>query len=102
MRGRRKGGTEIRTWSGASSRSGAIQREIHRKDIDAGLTEQTQGAALDVLVDDLAHAVLGQVAGLGDARDLEQGGLRRDVWVEAAARGGHEIDRHLRGGVFLF
>ncbi len=41
-----------------------------------------------------------QVACLRDARHLELGGSRRDIGVEAARRGGHEIDRDRSRRIF--
>ena len=50
--------------------------------------------------DELAHGVFGKAARLGHARHLEIGRGRRDVGIEAAGRGGDEIDRDRRVGIF--
>ena len=55
-----------------------------------------------LLGDELADAILGHVARLGDARHLEQRGLRRDVGIEAAGGGGDEVDRHGAEGFSAF
>ena len=82
-----------RTARQASLLAGAVQCQIERQHIDARLAEQPKGAALDVLVDELADAIFGHVARLRNARDLEQGGCRRDLGVKSAARRGDEVDR---------
>ena len=85
----------------AQLRRRAIQRQVERQHVDARLAEEAEGAALDVLVDELAHAIFRHVARLRDARHLEQRGLRRDVRIEAAAGRGHQIDRDRRRRVLL-
>ena len=76
-------------------RAGAIQSKIERKHIDARLAENTEGAALDVIRDELADVIFRQVARLRNARHLEIGGFRRDVRVEPAARRGYQVGRNL-------
>ena len=57
-------------------RAGAIQSKIERKHIDARLAENSEGASLDVVCDELADVIFRQVAGLRNARHLKIGGLR--------------------------
>ena len=78
-----------------------VEREIEQQYIDARLAQDTEQAILDIVADKLPHAIFGQVAGLGNSRDLEVGGLRRDVRVEAAAGRGHQIDRDGSAGILL-
>src|SRR5260370_34757770 len=47
-----------------------------------------------MFVDQLPYVVFWEGARLGDARDLEQRGGRGDVGIEAAGRGGDEVNRH--------
>lgn len=49
--------------------------------------------------DELANHVLWKVAGLRDARTLEQRCLRRDMWIEPASRCGDEVDWNRHVGV---
>src|SRR5262245_97035 len=103
MRSPRRGVVNCPGWRGrlalgASARS-PVQRQVEAEDVDPGLAQKPQRAPFDVLVDEAADLVLGEIARLGDAGDLEIGGLRGDVRVEAAARGGDEVDRHGRRSV---
>ena len=61
------------------SRRQRVEREVEPQDVDARLAQQSERAAFDLAVNELAHALLGQAAGLGDARHLQQRRLRRDV-----------------------
>ena len=69
-----------------------IEREIELKDVNPWLAEKAEGAALDMRGHQRPHALLGQAAGLGDARHLQQRRRGRDVRVEAAGRRRHGID----------
>ena len=68
-----------------SLRAGAIQSKIERKHIDARLAENPEGAALDVVRDELADVIFRQVAGLRNARHLKISGLGGDIGIEPAA-----------------
>ena len=59
------------------------------------LTEKAEGAALDMLGDELADVIFRQVTRLRNARHLEIGGFGRDVRVEPAAGRGYKVDRNL-------
>src|SRR5262245_25018735 len=80
----------------------SVEREIERQHVHAGLAEKSERAAFGMLIHELAQAIFGHIAGLGNPGHLEQGGLRRDVRVEAAARGGDQVDRYGSRRVFLF
>ena len=54
-----------------------------------------------MLGDELAKRILRHVPRLRNARDLEIGGVRRDVRVEPAARRGYQVDRNLGARVLL-
>src|SRR3981189_2812814 len=84
----------------STSRS-AIERQVKRQHIDPWLAQQAQGAALDVLVHELAHAIFRHVARFRNARHLEKRSRRRDVRVETATRRRHQVDRHRRRRVLL-
>ena len=80
-----------------------IQRQIQLEDVDPRLSQEAEIAPLGAVLDDRADAVLGHVAGAGDARGLPERGFGRQVGIEAAGRGGDQRvrDRQRRGGVFL-
>ena len=61
---RRGGGALV---SGSFQR---IQRHVQQQHVDARLTDKPKRAALSIRLDERAHLVLGQVARLGDRRDL--------------------------------
>ena len=52
-------------------RAELIEREVELEHVDARFAEDAKQAALGVIADQLAQLVLGQVARLGDARQLE-------------------------------
>ena len=79
---------------------GGVQRQIQRQNINPGLAEQSSHAALGVLRDQLADAIFRHLPRLRHARHLEQRRLRRDIGIEAAARGGDEIDGDGAPGIF--
>ena len=43
-------------------RRGAIERQVERQYVHPRLAKKTEGASLDMLVDELAHAIFGHVA----------------------------------------
>jgi len=62
------------TWS----LGGLIERQVEREHIDAGLAQEAEGAAVDMVGDELAQALLRHIARLGDARTwLQQRVSRR-------------------------
>src|SRR5262245_47538584 len=80
----------------------AVERQVEFEHIHAWLAEETGEAAARVFGDKLPDTILGQIARLCNARHLEQGGLRRDMRIKSTAGRGHEINRNLSGGIFLF
>jgi len=60
-----------------------IEGEVEVEDVDAGLAEEAELALRRVLVDEVVEGGFGEVAGVGDARDLVVGCGRRDVGIEA-------------------
>ena len=81
----------------------AIEREVQEQYVDTRLAEETEIAAFDVGFDDLAHALLGNAARLGHARDLPQRSRGREMRIESAGRGGHELGGNgaTRVGIFF-
>jgi len=65
-----------------------VEVDIQREHVDPRFAEQAKLAARDVLLDELAHLVLAETAGLRDARGLIKRGVGRDVWVQPRTRGG--------------
>src|SRR6185437_14389611 len=86
---------------GANLRLQPIKREIELEHINPRLAQQPESASFDLSIHQATNALLRQAPRLGDPRHLEAGGFRRDIRVEAAARGGHQIGRDRRGRVFL-
>ena len=73
------------------------QRQIQLEHIDARLAEDAEGAAFGRLLAPAREpAPRDDAARSRHARDLVLGGRRRDVRIEAAAGGGHQVDRHRR------
>ena len=79
-----------------SGRHRTVQCHVQRQHVHTWLAEDPENAAFDVLVHKLAQAIFGHIAGLRNTRHLEQRGLRRDVGVEPAGRGRHQIGRDSR------
>ena len=73
-----------------------VERQIELQHVDMRLADDAEEAALGVGLDELPDLVLRQAARLGDARHLEQRAGGRDVGIEAARRGGDQIDRDRR------
>ena len=48
-----------------------IERKIELKNIDAGLAKEPEGAALDLILDELPDAFLGKITRFRDPRHLE-------------------------------
>src|SRR6185312_4216317 len=71
-----------------------VERKVEGENVDPRLAQESEQAALRVLGDQIADALLRHVTRLGDSRHLEQRSLGRNVGVETAGRGGDEIDRH--------
>ena len=71
-----------------------VKGEVQLEDVHTRFAEQSEGAACDVLLDELANLLFRETAGLRDAGRLEQGIVRSDVGVEAGAGGGDRIDRY--------
>ena len=63
----------------ASARRALVEREVEREHVDPRLAENPSCRSSTCCVHQLAHTLLRQAARLGDARHLEQRGLRRDV-----------------------
>ena len=78
-----------------------IQCDIEFQHVNARLPENPQHSPLDVLADKRAQPVFGLVSRLGDPRHLEEGGVRRDVRIETAARRRDDIDRDRSGLILL-
>src|SRR6476646_6792954 len=78
---------------------GPVEREIERKNVDAGLAQDTKQSSLRMLSDELTDAILGPPARLGDAGDLEQRPFRRNMGIEPACRGGNQVLRHGRARI---
>ncbi len=70
-----------------------VQRQVEREHVDCASRRAGRTAGPRCGRPPAAHAVHRQVARLGDARHLEQGGRRRDVGVEAAGRRGDQVHR---------
>ncbi len=68
---------------GSSLRLELIERAVQGQHVDVGLADDPERPPLHVGVDQRTHLILGKVAGLRDARHLEQGGGRRDVRIGA-------------------
>src|SRR6185437_15335337 len=80
----------------SSPASRRIESEVELQNVDARLAEEAEGAALYLRRDELPDLRLGEAARPRDPRHLKIGRRRRDVGVEAAARGRDEVDRHGR------
>ena len=74
-----------------------IQREVELQDIYPRFAEETELLALGLLCDECRHVTLGQVPLAGDAGDLVIRCSDADIRIEAAPRGGDEIDRNRLG-----
>ena len=62
-----------------------VERQVEVEDVDPGFAEDAQLAGRRLLGDELSDLVFRQVAGLGDARDLEVSRIGSDVWIEPGA-----------------
>src|SRR5215470_14470327 len=80
----------------------AVERQVEFEYVDARLAEETDESVARVVSDKLPDAILSQIAGLCNPRDLKQGRFRRDMRIKPAAGRGHEIGRNLRRRIFLF
>ena len=60
--------------------------------MNPGFTDEAQQRLLGVLLDQLAHALLGKSPHARDTRSLVVGGGAADVRVQAAGRRGDEVD----------
>ena len=78
-----------------------VQSEVQVEDIDAGLAKEAELAIGDVFLDELIDAGLRDAASLGDARNLKEGCVWSDVWVEAGAGSGDQIDGNRLAGILL-
>jgi hypothetical protein len=76
-----------------------VEREVEFLHIDMWLAQYAEDTASRVVFDETAELVLWQATRLGDPRNLEQSGGRRDIGIEPARRGGDEIDRNLGGRI---
>ena len=56
-------------------------------------------AAGYVLIDELVDAVFAEVAGFGNAGNLEEGGIGGDVGIETRGGGGDQVDRDGLAGI---
>lgn len=79
-----------------------VEIEVQKENIHARFTQNPQLAAGGVLFDELEHGIFAELARLGHAGGLKDGGVGGDVGVEAGAGRGDEIDgdglaRVLRG-----
>ena len=63
-----------------------VEGEVELEDVDAGLAQEPEGAAVGVVVDERQHLVELEAALVGHASGLEPGVGDRDVRVEARAR----------------
>src|SRR4029077_6941781 len=63
-----------------------IQRQVQLQHVHMRFAKQAQEPALDVVDNELADLVFGQVARLGHAGHLEIGAGRRDIRIEPAGR----------------
>ena len=84
------------------ARRGAIERQVERQHAHPRLAQEAEGTTLDMLLDELPHAIFRQIAGFRNSGDLEKGRFGRNVWIEAAAGGRTEFlsqdeQRSLRG-----
>src|SRR3984893_17686448 len=79
-----------------------VEREIELQYVHARLAQEPKQATFRVVHDELADAIFGQIARLGNTGHLEKGRLRRDVRIEAGGRGGDQVLRHRRVRIFLF
>lgn len=61
-----------------------IQGKIEFQDVDPRLAQESELAALHVLLNETANGLFGKAAGLGHATDLIERGGRADVGVETA------------------
>ena len=62
--------------------------------LTVGSPKTPRESALGAPGDDLAHLAFALARGLGKARDLVLGGIRRDLRVEAGPRTRHQVDGH--------
>src|SRR5262249_8256295 len=69
-----------------------IEREIELQNIHMRLADEAQESVFDPGNNEVLHLFLGQATRFGDARHLEKGGRWRDVRIEPARGGSHEID----------
>src|SRR5262249_26787017 len=78
-----------------------IQREVERKNIDAGLSQETEISPLDARLHELRYPLRRDAAGLCDPRHLPACSVRRKVRIEAAGGCRHQLCRDfaLRVGV---
>ena len=96
---RRRATPPARAWRGLRSvivsdlTSGrrAVQGQVQREHVDARLAQEPELPASSA-GSRAAQRILREAACLGDAGHLEQCGLWRDVGIEPAAGGGHEVD----------
>ena len=80
-------------------RAASLSRaRLSSSDVDAGLAEEAEEAAVGVLVDQVEDAVERQAAHRGDAMRLDAGVGLGDVGVDPGGRGGDRVDRHVGGG----
>src|ERR1700685_750734 len=68
------------------SRAQLVEPEIKLQYINTRLAQEPEESPFRVLDDELAHTILRQITRLGNAGDLEECALRRDIRVEAAGR----------------
>ena len=71
-----------------------VEGQIEPQHVDPRLAQHAQFAAYGVLPDKTLQVGLLQTTCLGDPWHLPGGGRRRDMRIEAAGRGGYEVDRH--------
>jgi len=70
-----------------------VEVEVQREHVNPRFAQQSKLTPGDVLLDELAHLVLAETAGLRDARSLIKRGIRSKVRVESGAGGGDEVNR---------
>src|SRR5215510_2106749 len=74
------------------ARRGTIERQVERQHVHPRLAQEAEGTTLDMLLDELPHAIFRQIAGFRNSGHLEEGRCGRNVRIEAAAGGRDEID----------
>ena len=71
-----------------------VEIQIQFQNIHAGFAKKSQVATLRMSLDKRAHVFFFDATRMSNARNLEFRSSRRDIWVQAGTRRGHQVNRN--------